>query len=73
MKAGHETGHSGKKTQQRVVWKELNREDGQRRRERARLYGEIAQPSHLLKERLISIHWLRLFLKCFTHSYGLHC
>jgi hypothetical protein len=40
----------------KVVWKELNREDGQRRRERARIYGEIAQPrSHLLKERLIDI------------------
>jgi hypothetical protein len=35
-----------------VVRKELNREDGQR--ERARIYGEIAQPrSHLLKEQLI--------------------
>jgi hypothetical protein len=46
---------SGKKTQQKAVREELNREDAQRRKERARIYGEIAQPrSHLLKERLIS-------------------
>jgi hypothetical protein len=38
-----------------VVWKELNREDGQRRREGERIYGEIAQTrSHLLKERLMA-------------------
>jgi hypothetical protein len=33
---------------------ELNREDVQRRMERARIYEETAQPrSHLLKERLL--------------------
>jgi hypothetical protein len=39
-----------------LSWKDLNREDGQRRRrERVRIYGEIAQPrSHLLEERLIT-------------------
>jgi hypothetical protein len=54
QKVGHETGRSEENTA-KVVWKELNREDGQRRREGARIYGEIAQPrSHLLKERLMA-------------------
>jgi hypothetical protein len=37
-----------------LVRKELKIEDPRRRKERAQIYGEIAQPrSHLLKERLI--------------------
>jgi hypothetical protein len=36
-KVGSETGCSGKRTQQELVWKEINRKDGQRREERTRI------------------------------------